>query len=110
MKNWGMERLGELSRRWPKDENGNEIPPAFFQHVGGSELDVEMAANLLEAYGIPVLRKATLDGDLGRVILGYSGPGVDLYVPETMLEDAQNIVSADIVEETETGDDGEGTV
>ena len=106
MKNWGLGHKS-LSKRWPKDENGDEIAPAFFQHVGGSELDVEMAANLLEAYGIPVLRKPVLDGDLGKVILGYSGPGVDLFVPETMLEDAQNIVSADIVEDEETADDGE---
>ncbi|MCR5173155.1 MAG: hypothetical protein K6C09_00790 [Oscillospiraceae bacterium] len=107
MKKWNIGGPGALSKRWPKDENGVEIPPAFFQHVGGSELDVEMAANLIEAYGIPVLRKPVLDGDLGRVIIGYSGPGVDLYVPETMLEDAQNIVSADIVEDEESADDAE---
>ena len=107
MKKWSIGGPGPLSSRWPKDENGVEIPPAFFQHVGGSELDVEMAANLIEAYGIPVLRKTVLDGDLGRVIIGYSGPGVDLYVPETMLEDAQNIVSADIIEEEEGSDDAD---
>ena len=107
MKKWNIGGRGPLSDRWPKDENGVEIPPAFFQHVGGSELDVEMAANLIEAYGIPVLRKPVLDGDLGRVIIGYSGPGVDLYVPETMLEDAQNIVSADIIEDEEGAYDAE---
>ena len=107
MKKWSIGGSGPLNKRWPKDENGVEIPPAFFQHVAGSELDVEMAANLIEAYGIPVLRKTVLDGDLGRVIIGYSGPGVDLYVPETMLEDAQNIVSADIIEEEEGSDDAD---
>ena len=58
-----------------------------------------MMINLLEAYEIPVLRKASGDGALGEVILGVSGYGVDIYVPETMLQDAQNIVSGDIVEE-----------
>jgi len=100
MKNWGT-RFDRLSERWPKNENGEEVAPAFFEHVGGSELDIEMAANLLEAYGIPVLRRPVLDGDLGKVILGYSGPGVDLYVPETMLEDARNIASAEIIDEQE---------
>ncbi len=105
MKKWSFGGSEPLNRRWPKDDSGADIPPAFFQHVGGSELDVEMAANLIEAYGIPVLLKPVLDGDLGRVIIGYSGPGVDLYVPETMLEEAQNIVSADIVEDGEDADD-----
>ncbi|MCQ2452001.1 MAG: DUF2007 domain-containing protein [Oscillospiraceae bacterium] len=99
MKAWGSKRIGELSKRWPKDEAGQEIPPAFFQHIGGSELDVEMAINLLEAYDIPVLRKNTLDGDLGTVLLGFAGAGADLYVPESLLEDARNIVSADILED-----------
>jgi len=58
-----------------------------------------MTVNLLEAYGIPALRKASGDGALGEVLLGASGYGVDIFVPENMLEDAQNVVSADIVEE-----------
>ena len=46
-------------------------------------------------------RKAPGDGSFGEVFLGSSGFGVDIYVPETMLEDAQNIVSADILEDEE---------
>lgn len=99
MKNWGYRKADELSERWPKTDEGEPIQAAFLQHVAGSELDVELSVNLLEAYGIPVLRKPVLDGDLGKVILGYSGPGEDLFVPETMLEDAQNIISAEVVEE-----------
>ena len=34
-------------------------------------------------------------------MVGFAGAGIDLMVPETMLEDAQNIVSGDIVEEPE---------
>ena len=71
------------------------------EHREVEGFDVEMAVNLLEAYGIPALRKAPGDGSFGEVFLGASGFGVDIYVPETMLEDAQNIVSADIIEEEE---------
>lgn len=96
---WGRKKFDRISERWPKQENGESVPPVLFQHIQGSELDVEMTVNLLEAYGIPVLRKASGDGTLGEVLLGASGFGVDIFVPENMLEDAQNVVSADIVEE-----------
>ena len=55
----------------------------------------EMLANLLEAYGIPCLRQFPKDGSFGRVVLGMSGNGADIYVPETMLEDAKNLISED---------------
>lgn len=99
MFNWGRKKFDRISERWPKDESGEMIPPVFFQHILGSELDVEMTVNLLEAYGIPALRKASGDGTLGEVLLGASGYGVDIFVPENMLEDAQNIVSGEIVDE-----------
>ena len=96
---WGRKKFDRISERWPKQENGDLVPPVLFQHIQGSELDVEMTVNLLEAFGIPALRKASCDGTLGEVLLGASGFGVDIFVPENMLEDAQNVASADIVEE-----------
>jgi len=30
-------------------------------------------------------------------MIGFAGGGVDVYVPETMLEDARNVVSGDII-------------
>ena len=99
MFNWRRKKFDRITERWPKTEDGELVPPVLFQHINGSELDVEMTVNLLEAYGIPVLRKASGDGTLGEVILGASGYGVDIFVPETMLEDAQNIMSADIIDE-----------
>ena len=96
---WGRKKFDRISERWPKQENGEPVAPVFFEHIQGSDLDVEMTVNLLEAYGVPALRKASGDGALGEVLLGASGFGVDIYVPETMFEDAQNIVSGDIIEE-----------
>lgn len=101
MLKWGRKKHDRISERWPKDEKGDLVKPVFFQHISGSELDVEMAANLLEAYDIPVLREPSGDGALGQVVLGFSGGGVDLFIPETMLEDARNVVSGDFVEEPE---------
>ena len=101
MKKWGRRKADDLSQRWPKDENGEMIPAAYLKHTAGSELDIGIEINLLEAYGIPVLRKAVLDGDLGKVILGFSGPGEDLFVPETMLEKAKELLAAEPVEDDE---------
>ena len=101
MKNWGRKKFDRISERWPRDEKGQPINPVFFKHVAGSELDVEIAANLLEAYGIPVLKNPTCDGLLGQVIIGFSGAGVDLMVPETMLEDARNISEYNVEDEPE---------
>ena len=97
MSDWVFKKpFGAKNKNWPKDEKGEPVKPAFLEHIGGSQLDSDMAANLLTAFGIPVMRKYPVNGDLGRLVLGFSGAGTDIYVPETMLEDAQNIISADI--------------
>ena len=55
------------------------------------DINDEMIVNLLEAYGIPCIRLYPNDGDFGRLILGTSGTGVEIYVPKTMYEDAVNL-------------------
>ena len=42
----------------------------------------------LKAYGIPGLSVDHGDGNFGRLILGMSGEGVDIFVPKSLLEDA----------------------
>jgi hypothetical protein len=85
--------------QWPNDEDGNPVPPAYLMHVGGGPLDVELTLNLLEAYGIAHVSKYPFDGLFGKLILGHAPLGMELYVPETMLEDAQNILNAEIVDD-----------
>lgn len=88
---WGRKITGQLLERWPKDEKGELIEPAFLTHCMSFDMSDEMIVNLLEAYGIPCVRQYPSDGDFGRLILGMSGPGVDIYVPITMYEDAVNL-------------------
>ena len=57
-------------------------------------LPTELKINMLEAYGIPCLRIYPGDGSFGKLILGMSGQGVDIYVPSSLLEDAQTLCSA----------------
>ncbi|MBR2831758.1 MAG: hypothetical protein IKE57_02390 [Oscillospiraceae bacterium] len=101
MSDWSFKRKRPVTESWPSDERGEPIPPVFLQHVSGGPLDTELTINLLEAYGIPVVTQYPNNGEFGKVILGMSGTGIDIFVPETMKDDALNILSADIVEEDE---------
>ena len=84
---------------WPNDENGEAIPPAYLTHIIGGPLDMELTLNLLEAYGIPHVCRYPNNGLFGKLILGHPTGGMEVFVPETMLEDAQNLLNAEIVED-----------
>ena len=88
---WGRRITGDLYKRWPRDEKGELIEPVFLTHCMNLDMSDEMTVNLLEAYGIPCLRQYPNDGDFGRLVLGVSGTGVDIYVPMTMYEDAVSL-------------------
>ena len=89
MDNWGFSK--KKHENWPVDENGNPIAPTYLKHLGGSPADIEVEVSLLQAYNIPVILEYPNDGEFGKIMLGHAGGGVDVYVPETMLEDAQNV-------------------
>lgn len=88
---WGRRLTGDILKRWPKDENGELVEPVFLTHRMCLDMSDEMLVNLLEAYNIPCIRQYPNDGDFGRLMLGMSGTGVDIYVPRTMYEDAVNL-------------------
>ena len=94
MSNWSLKRHPHPD--WPLDAEGNPVSPMFLEHITGSQLDVDVAINVLTAYGIPVFVSYPNDGDFGRLILGFSGTGADIYVPATMIDDACNIISCDM--------------
>ena len=87
--------------KWPLQENGEPVAPVFLKHIGGSQMDIELTLSLLEAYEIPAVSQFPNNGDFGRVIIGHAGGGVDLYVPETLLDMARDILSAEVVEDDE---------
>ena len=84
---------------WPDDDSGGPVPPAFLMCLYGGPLDTELTLNLLEAYGIPHICEYPRNGFIGQLFMGQSSSGMDVYVPETMLEDARNIINADIENE-----------
>ena len=85
---WGRAGAGLVSDRWPKDEEGRAEESALLCTCRNTDLSDELTVNMLEAYGIPCLSVDPGDGGFGRVVLGMSGQGVDIYVPENLYDDA----------------------
>ena len=87
-KNWSRSLPGGLLERWPKDERGEPEEPVLLTTAINLNLYDEMTINMLEAYGIPCIRRYPGNGSFGKLILGMSGEGTEIYVPKSMLEDA----------------------
>ena len=83
---WGRSLPGDLLKRWPRDADGEPVPPAMLTKCTGVDMDDVLLVNMLEAYGIPVLKNYAGESSLGRVVVGFSGYGVSLYVPASRLE------------------------
>lgn len=105
---WGFRKKKKLTDRWPKKENGETVAPAFLMHAGGNPLVTEITLSLLEAYGIPAVCQYPNNGEFGKLIIGYAAGGVDIFVPETLLEDARNILNAEVVGDDEDDEDNTG--
>ena len=96
---WSLKKKDDNAVNWPVDANGETVPPAYLTHIGGGPLDMELTLGLLSAYGIPHVCEYPNNGLFGKLILGHPPSGMEVYVPETMLEDAQNLLNADIIED-----------
>ena len=89
---WG-EAPRDLMEHWPKAEDGTLEKAVFLTNTFEADAQADMLIEMLRAYGIPAAKRYDKDGTLGKVMLGFSGYGVALYVPESMLEDAQNLLT-----------------
>jgi len=84
---------------WPKKEDGKPVPPVFLTHLRATDLEGQIVISMLEAAEIPVVTQHPNGGDFGRVILGFSGTGIDIYVPEHLLADAQGMLTGEFEED-----------
>lgn len=89
--NWIWENSEEKEQLedWPKDETGTPEEPVFLKHCSCVDMDDELTVNLLAASGVPSLRQY---GDGTLVVLGMSAMGADIFVPKSLLADAQAIL------------------
>jgi hypothetical protein len=96
MNNWSVSR--DKGPEWPLDGTGERIRPVFLERKCGSRFDLDMELGLLSAYGIPTVCTYPNDGEFSELVIGYPVSGAEIYVPETLLDDARNIISADLTE------------
>ena len=85
---WGRALPGDLLARWPKNAAGETEAPVYLCHCKGLDMDETMLVSRMECYGIPCLLRYPNDGEFGKLILGISGSGVDVFVPESLWADA----------------------
>lgn len=90
---WGKSSESRPSETWPKDENGEAVVPALLCTVSNTNFKDDLVIGMLESCGIPCFKRYPGNGSFGRLILGVSGQGVEIYVPETILEDAQTLLN-----------------
>ncbi len=64
-----------------------------------NDIEFEMVAGLLKASNIPVIRDVRGIDGFAQIILGVPISGIDLLVPEDKLQEAMEILNADIDEE-----------
>lgn len=102
MEEWSFSRKNGITGEWVNGEDGNPANAVFLTHLSDYNLEVEMTRNMLASYGIATVCKYPGDGDFGSVIMGTHPSGVDIYVPEPLLEDAQNILNSDPIIDNET--------
>jgi hypothetical protein len=77
---------------WPYLADGQPEKPVRLKHVSAVNMEDAMLVNMLKAYGIPVITNYPQDGAMGKVVMGMSGFGTDIYVPESRLEDAKALM------------------
>lgn len=94
--NYGISPLpGELFEKWPKGANGEPETPKFLTCLSSLDMADTMLVSMLRAYGIPAVVLHPGDGDFGKVMLGMSGTGSCIYVPESLYEDAKVLMEAE---------------
>ena len=85
---WGFRR-GDLPEDWPKGPDGKPEEAALLiaaqSELGGG---ADVLVSMLAGFGIPAFKSGTL----GKVIFGFAGRGVDLYVPQSRLEEARALL------------------
>lgn len=88
---WGGAE-GSLLDRWPKGPDGEPEEPAVLTRTADFESYRGILESKLAAAGIPVAYRYPEGGGMGKVVLGFSGYGVYLYVPKSRLEEAKTLL------------------
>jgi len=102
-----FENLGFSKKRdpvWPTLPDGTPETPALLTHISTYDMNGDIVLGLLESFGIPALTQYPGNGGFDRVLQGMSIAGVDVYVPESVLEDAKALLEGDAGDRSEDGE------
>lgn len=94
---WFQSVPGQTYKDWPKTD-GEPEEPAFLKHCTSVDMEDDMLINMLSAYGIPALKLYPSNGSFGKVVLGMSGDGANIFVPSSMLEDSVALIGGSVDE------------
>ncbi|NCB74165.1 MAG: hypothetical protein EOM51_05405 [Clostridia bacterium] len=84
---WHQTLPGETYNKWPK-KDGQPEEPVFLKHCTSVDMEDEMLINMLAAYDIPAVRIFPSNGSFGKVVLGMSGEGANIFVPVSKYAEA----------------------
>ncbi len=101
MKNWVFGRHKDEGPAWPTDDEGKAVPQVVAAQMPDGQLMADTALNMLHACGIPARLHYPGDGGFGRIVLGASGFGVEIMVPEDRLEEARALLLHDASSEAD---------
>ena len=100
MSNWSFTGRPDTPA-WPRDAAGQDEKAVLLASTFDSPADADTVISLLSAYGVPCFKYYDREGGAGKVINGFSGYGVSLYVPAFRLEEARELLAATPVEDQE---------
>ncbi len=100
MENWSFTGRPDAPA-WPRDAAGQDEKAVLLASTFDSPADADTVISLLSAYGVPCFKYYDREGGAGKVINGFSGYGVSLYVPASRLEEARELLAATPVEDQE---------
>ena len=92
-----MEKKQNGAPAWPVGDDGQKVKGAVLLYAR-NPVELEGTRNLLHAYGIPCLANAPNQGFFSEVLFGSALLGATLYVPETRLEEAKELLEAQVEE------------
>ena len=85
---------------WPNDQSGNPQPMALLTQDGNMNLETTVLCGLLASCDIPYKAMPSSDNGFGKVLMGSSWDsrfGYRVFVPESRLEEAKELLSAPIL-------------
>lgn len=98
---WARELPGKMAEKWPRDERGGFVGAAYLTTCSQLDMGDAIITGVLDSFDIPYVKKYPHYGGFGNLMLGVSAEGVDIFVPETMLEEAKNILEGEAENEEE---------